>query len=65
MVENVRDSDSPVVDRAGPERKVPDPTSSSDDHGLQVDEHAAMRQTVAREYADALGKCWLFEVRRG
>jgi hypothetical protein len=56
VVENVREGGSSAADRAGPERKAPDPTSSSDDHGLQVDEHAAMRQTVAREYADALGK---------
>ena len=56
VVENVRESDAPAADEAGSEREAPDPTSDSDDRGLQVDEHAAMRQTVAREYADALGK---------
>ncbi len=56
MVENVRDSDSAAVDGAGPARKVPDPTSSSNGDGLQVDEHAAMRQNVAREHTEALGQ---------
>jgi len=56
VVENVRESDSSAAGEAGPAREAPDPTSSLDDRGLQVDEHAAMRQAVAREYADALGK---------
>jgi hypothetical protein len=56
MVENVRQSDVPVVGEVTPAREVPDPTSAPDGSGLQADEHAAMRQTVAREYADALGK---------
>lgn len=56
MVENVRESDAPAAGEVSPAREVPDPTSTSDGSGLQVDEHAAMRQTVAREYADALGK---------
>ncbi|MEV6495173.1 DUF6883 domain-containing protein [Actinoplanes sp. NPDC051633] len=53
MVENVRETDA---GDSGKARRVPDPTAGSDDRGSQVDEHAAMRQTVAREYADALGK---------
>jgi hypothetical protein len=56
VVENVRESDSPAPGDAGAAREAPDPTSGSDDRGPQIDEHAATRQAVAREYADALGK---------
>ncbi|WP_157517413.1 DUF6883 domain-containing protein [Micromonospora rifamycinica] len=35
---------------------MPAPTADAGDVGPQVDEHAAMRRVVAREYADALGK---------
>lgn len=56
VVENVRESDTPAAHEVDRASAAPDPTSNSDDRGLQVEEHAAMRQTVAREYADALGK---------
>lgn len=56
MVENVRESDSAAAEKAGPGRDAPEPRSGTDDRGSQVDEHEAMRRTVAREYADALGK---------
>ncbi|WP_329018154.1 hypothetical protein OG271_14055 [Micromonospora rifamycinica] len=35
---------------------MPAPTAGAGGPGPQVDEHAAMRRVVAREYADALGK---------
>jgi hypothetical protein len=56
VVENVRESDSGAADRTGPAPEAPAPAAGPGDRGLQVDEHAAMRQTVAREYADALGE---------
>jgi hypothetical protein len=58
VVENIRESDAPAAVEADPAREAPDPTSGPGDHGLQADEHAAMRRTVAREYADALGKAY-------
>jgi hypothetical protein len=55
VAENVREGDSPSKTELGKASEAPTPTSH-DDQGQQVDEHAAMRETVAREYADALGK---------
>jgi hypothetical protein len=56
VVENVREGDSPAAGKGGAAREVPTPTSGVDGRGSQVDEHAAMRRTVAGQYADALGK---------
>jgi hypothetical protein len=57
MTENVRETDS--AESQSTPLEIPDPTKGADGQGgteQQVDEHAAMRQTVARQYADALGK---------
>ncbi|WFE95970.1 DUF6883 domain-containing protein [Micromonospora sp. WMMD987] len=56
MVEDVREIGSPAAERPRPTREVPAPTAGAGGPGPQVDEHAAMRQLVARQYADALGK---------
>jgi hypothetical protein len=57
MTENIRETDSAESQSTPPE--IPDPAKAADGLGgaeQQLDEHAAMRQTVARQYADALGK---------
>lgn len=53
MAENLHET---AAGETTPAREAPDPTAGPDDRGPQADEYAAMRQAVAREYADALGK---------